>query len=135
MHRHGKMLKKLSGATNYSLINPKRKHFLKTFEKTMNRIPINLFLKNETSFLIERNRDFAKITVMDLPHLSKSELTVLYYLLWGMTVSEISTLKKKKAQTISIQKKKLYSKLGVLNDLTLYRDLIIQGRVKIEKNI
>ncbi|MGP3590247.1 helix-turn-helix transcriptional regulator [Vagococcus sp. WN89Y] len=101
----------------------------------MNRIPINLFLKNETSFLIERNHNFAKITVMNLPHLSKSELTVLYYLLWGMTVSEISILKKKKAQTISIQKKKLYSKLGVLNDLTLYRDLIIQGRVKIEKNI
>lgn len=62
--------------------------------------------------------------------LTKQELVVLSFLLKGVTASDISKRLNKSTKTVSAQKASLYRKLGVRNDLTLFRDLENKGIVK-----
>ncbi|EFN6200838.1 TPA: transcriptional regulator, partial [Escherichia coli] len=47
----------------------------------------------------------------------------LRYLILGKSLSEIARYRNRSLKTISCQKSKLYNKLGIESDLTLWRDL------------
>ncbi|EIT7699999.1 EAL domain-containing protein [Escherichia coli] len=81
--------------------------------------------------------EYDSIINIELPYLlSEIEGSLLSLLLQGYSVNEISKQRKRSIKTISCQKIKLYKKLGVTNDLTLWRDIFLLFKVSIQsKNI
>ena len=77
------------------------------------------------------------IVSIELPYLlSEIEVSLLYQLLQGYSVNEISQKRNRSIKTVSCQKIKLYKKLGVKSDLTLWRDVFFMFKVSIQaKNI
>ncbi|HBA4639568.1 TPA: EAL domain-containing protein [Escherichia coli] len=77
------------------------------------------------------------IVSIELPYLlSEIEVSLLCQLLQGYSVNEISQKRNRSIKTVSCQKIKLYKKLGVKSDLTLWRDVFFMFKVSIQaKNI
>ncbi|EHR8376614.1 helix-turn-helix transcriptional regulator [Escherichia coli] len=77
------------------------------------------------------------IVSIELPFLlSETEASLLCQLLQGYSVNEISKKRNRSIKTVSCQKIKLYKKLGVKSDLTLWRDVFFMFKVNIQsKNI
>lgn len=55
--------------------------------------------------------------------LTRLEQELLQWLLEGKTVTDIATQRHRCVKTVSTQKYRLYKKLGIKNDLTLWRDI------------
>ncbi|WP_141109898.1 EAL domain-containing protein [Escherichia albertii] len=64
--------------------------------------------------------------------LTEKETILLRMLMHGMDVSQISQLRYRSAKTISHQKKSLYTKLGIENDISFWRDIILKYAPSIE---
>ncbi len=90
----------------------------------MNTIKINLI-------------DYDSIVNIELPCiLSEIEVELLSQLLKGYSVNEISRQRNRSIKTVSCQKMKLYKKLNVKSDLTLWRDVFLRFKVYLQpKNI
>ncbi|KAE9666525.1 EAL domain-containing protein [Escherichia coli] len=81
--------------------------------------------------------EYDSIVNIELPYLlSEIEGELLSLLLQGYSVNEISRRRNRSIKTVSCQKIKLYKKLDVKSDLTLWRDIILKFKVCLRpKNI
>lgn len=78
-------------------------------------------------FLARYNAD----VILTLPEvLTSTELLVWRMLIQGMSITEIARRCCRSVKTISFQKAKLYRKLGIQDDLTLWLDLLFRYRVE-----
>lgn len=62
--------------------------------------------------------------------LTATEITLLRLLVQGKTVSDIAARRQRSTKTISFQKNKLYEKMGITHDLTLWRDLFFRHNLR-----
>lgn len=62
--------------------------------------------------------------------LTATEITMLRLLIQGKTVSDIAAHRQRSTKTISFQKNKLYEKMGITHDLTLWRDLFFRHNLR-----
>ncbi|HCZ4708629.1 TPA: response regulator transcription factor [Salmonella enterica subsp. enterica serovar Saintpaul str. CFSAN004144] len=82
-------------------------------------------------FLARYNAD----AILTLPGiLTSTELSILRMLVQGMNITEIARRRGRSVKTISTQKARLYRKLGIHDDLTLWLDLLFRYRLKLRKN-
>ncbi|HGX9037366.1 TPA: EAL domain-containing protein [Escherichia coli] len=81
--------------------------------------------------------DYDSIVNIELPCLlSEIEIELLSQLLKGYSVNEISKRRNRSIKTVSCQKMKLYKKLNVKSDLTLWRDVFLRFKAYLQpKNI
>lgn len=66
--------------------------------------------------------------------LSEKEKQLLKALLKGYSLTTIARARNRSIKTLYSQKYSLYEKLGIRNDILLYRDLIVRGFIRIEKD-
>ncbi|EFB1475398.1 helix-turn-helix transcriptional regulator [Escherichia coli] len=64
--------------------------------------------------------------------LTETECALLFQLLRGKSLSEIAEERHRSLKTVSCQKSKIYRKLGIRNDLTLWRDILLGFTYKTE---
>lgn len=64
-------------------------------------------------------------------NLTVAEMVILELLLQGKDVSEIATYRQKSPKTISSQKLQLYKKIGIKNDITFWREVILRYNLMI----
>ncbi|EFC6752278.1 hypothetical protein FD541_02450, partial [Escherichia coli] len=76
---------------------------------------------NNMSIYIQKYEAIISVNIPLL--LTEKELLLLRYLILGKSLSEIARYRNRSLKTISCQKSKLYNKLGIESDLTLWRDL------------
>ncbi|EPO9567882.1 helix-turn-helix domain-containing protein [Escherichia coli] len=77
--------------------------------------------------------EYNAILDIELPYsLSETEELLLHKLLQGYSMSDISKQRNRSIKTISCQKIKLYKKLGVKNDLTLWRDVFFKFKLRLQ---
>lgn len=76
--------------------------------------------------------EYSTTLELELPYLlSEIEVSLLYQLLQGYSVIDISKRRNRSIKTVSCQKIKLYKKIGVKNDLSLWRDVFLRFKVSI----
>ncbi|WP_249826158.1 LuxR C-terminal-related transcriptional regulator [Escherichia coli] len=75
--------------------------------------------------------EYDAILDIEFPYLlSEIEELLLHKLLQGYSMNDISRQRNRSIKTISCKKIKLYKKLGVKNDLTLWRDIFLSSKSK-----
>lgn len=79
-------------------------------------------MQNKLNIYVEKYDASLNITLPCL--LTKSEMFVLSQLLQGKTQKEIALDHDRSTKTISSHKRRLYKKLGISNDITLWLDII-----------
>ncbi|HEI3800169.1 TPA: helix-turn-helix transcriptional regulator [Escherichia coli] len=82
------------------------------------RSPVTL-----TVFLADYN---AEVTLMLPVELTATELSLLGMLLKGKSLTEIAYQRERSIKTVSCQKSRLYRKLGIRNDQTLWMDMLFR---------
>jgi len=78
---------------------------------------------------IHINEQDSAIKVEVPESLTEKELTVFRKLLQGKSVTKIALELRRSPKTISTQKKRLYIKMGIRNDVTLWLDLLLVNKV------
>ncbi|EEH8383401.1 response regulator transcription factor [Salmonella enterica subsp. enterica serovar Montevideo] len=64
-------------------------------------------------------------------NITKEEQNLCGLLLQGRTISDIAQFRNRSIKTISTQKKRLYQKLGVKNDISFWRDVFFKFKMDI----
>lgn len=91
----------------------------------------NDWLSSEGNALMERKiniyiNKYKTSIYLSLPaSLTETECVLLFQLLRGKSLTEIAKKRYRSVKTVSCQKGKIYKKLGVKNDLTLWRDILL----------
>ncbi len=81
----------------------------------------------------EHKKGITKYHIQKSQKLTTTEMLVLILILQGYSIYEIAELRKRSPKTIYGQKKDIYKKLNIHNDVTLYIELISNGIIQIKK--